>query len=279
MPTETSNRVITTYDFFKTQEKFEIIQTNLPGVLQTYPTPENLEPYYHSDNYQSHKKEASSPIDYIYRLLRKYNLFLKYKLIKDLDYASADILDFGCGTGELVQYLNTKGYNAVGYEPNRNALSILKERGTPQIKNIQQIENQYDIITLFHVLEHLREPIETINLLKKHLTINGLLIIALPNHSSWDAAHYQQFWAAYDVPRHLWHYNKEGIKQLLNQLDFKLIKQSGQPFDPYFISLLSEQYKKSKFPFSKALIKGSISNIKALYNKQYSSNIFVFTRK
>lgn len=274
-----SQPYIETKDYFKSGEPFDIQITEIPGILRTIPTPDNLEYYYDSSNYISHSKKPDTLTNHIYFKLRHVNLYFKFRLISKLAPRKAKILDYGCGTGQLVKYLNTRGYTSTGYEPNTNANNVLKENNIPNIHSLQNIDYQYDIITLFHVLEHLSSPIETIENLLKHLKPNGYLILALPNYDSWDAKHYKKHWAAYDVPRHLWHFNIQGIRNLVETIACNITTQRGQPLDAYYISLLSERYKKSRLPFLKALLFGTISNSMALINKQYSSNIYIVRRK
>lgn len=274
-----SQTYINTFDYFKSGEPFDIQTTEIPGILRTIPAPDNLDYYYDSTNYISHSKKPNSFTEHIYFKLRHINLYFKFRLISKLQPGKSKILDYGCGTGALIKYLNNRGYKAEGYEPSKNANNILKESNIPHIDSLQNIDYQYDIITLFHVLEHLHNPIETLQYLLKYLKPKGSLILALPNYGSWDAKHYKKLWAAYDVPRHLWHFNTHGVHNLVETIECNITTQRGQPLDAYYISLLSERYKKSKLAYIKAFLFGTISNSMALINKQYSSNIYVMRRK
>ena len=274
-----SQAYINTIDHVKSGESFDIQITEIPGILQTVPIPDNLEYYYDSSNYISHSTKPNNFTEHVYFKLRRINLYFKYRLISKQAQSKARILDYGCGTGELVKYLNTRGFNAEGYEPNKKAKQALKENNIASINSLQNIDYQYDIITFFHVLEHLHNPIETLQYLLKYLKPKGSLILALPNYGSWDAKHYKKLWAAYDVPRHLWHFNIHGVHNLAETIECNITTQRGQPLDAYYISLLSERYKKSKLAYIKAFLFGTISNSMALINKQYSSNIYVMRRK
>lgn len=274
-----SHIYLKTKDYFKSLESFSIVKTDIPGILKTIPIPDHLDSYYDSVNYLSHIESPNTAIDYIYTFIRYINLKFKTSYLPPIQTPAPKLLDYGCGTGDFLVRANALGYQAEGYEPNEKAADILTKKGINTIKSIQNIDYQYDIITLWHVLEHIKDPKSILTSIIEHLKPGGLLLIAIPNYESWDAHHYNSYWAALDTPRHIWHYNSTGIRNLMAKYPLDYQKKVGQPFDAYYISLLSERYRKSRVPILKALIYGSISNLIALYNKEFSSNIYVFQRQ
>ncbi|WP_245686462.1 class I SAM-dependent methyltransferase [Psychroflexus sediminis] len=187
------------------------------------------------------------------------------------------VLDFGCGTGEFITYLQKKGIKAEGVEPTSVAFQKAIEKDIKVYKDISEIQGNYDAITLFHVLEHVKNYEETLNQLLTKLNSRGLLLIAVPNYNSDDAKYYKEKWAAWDVPRHLWHFSRDNIKDLADRHNLELVKIRPMPFDAFYISMVSETYKgNSKL---KGLWRGLVSNMKAIQTKEFSSNLFILQKK
>ncbi|MDO5656086.1 MAG: class I SAM-dependent methyltransferase [Flavobacteriaceae bacterium] len=269
-------------DFLVSQEEFSLKpHSKIDGLLQTHPIPiQNLDAYYASDDYISHSKQAQSAIDNIYYLVRNYNLKLKFKLLQK-HISGEKILDFGCGTGDFVKYLHQKNLDSYGYEPNPQAYEIAQQKVPNQIFSTLEFleQHRFDVITLWHVLEHIPDLFQKIDLIQNSLQPKGKLFIAVPNYESFDAQYYGEYWAAYDVPRHLWHFNQKAMKLVFNQ--FGMIIENTYPmyFDAYYVSLLSEKYSGSSARILKALTIGSISNLKAIQNGQFSSLIYQIRRE
>jgi len=270
-------KILDLKDEFLTNENFSIYKDQNTGVLYTYPQPlNNLSKYYESENYISHTDGKKSLFEKIYQIAKHYNLNQKLKLIKETTKGKS-ILDYGCGAGDFLQHMQNNGYDVKGMEPNAKAFVISQSKiGKENVVNceLKDINQKFDIITLWHVLEHIPNLNEIIEELKKHLNPNGTLIIAVPNHSSYDAKHYKEKWAAYDVPRHLWHFNAESISKLFNNFGMKIENVSPMKLDAFYVSLLSEKYNGNSFPFLKAFYIGIVSNFKAQKNGQYSSLIY-----
>ncbi len=269
-------------DFFLTQEKFHIYECKECKLKFTTPVPEDLDHYYKSENYLSHSDTNKSIFARIYNCVRKINIRQKFNNSVG-DLPQGKILDIGCGVGEFLNFCKNKGWEITGIEPSEEARKIAEKKLDTKIFTPQQIEElprqQYDVITMWHVLEHVEDLHSEINELQRLLKPNGRLIIALPNHQSYDAQHYGKHWAAYDVPRHLSHFSKESIKNIFQNSNFQLVNTSGMKWDSFYISILSEKYKKSKLPFLKGLLFGLLSNIKAWKNCNYSSLIYKFAPK
>ncbi len=260
-------------DYAHTKDSFEIIKIE-KGILRTSPIPENMERYYQFKAYISHDNQKKSVIGRIYKTVQQFMFYKKYKLIKhQVGKKDINALDYGCGTGDFVEYLNHKGLNAVGYEPNENASKLAAEK----TEILQEISHRsYDVITLFHVLEHIENLDEILSTLHKNLRKEGMLVIAVPNHDSYDASYYKDKWAAWDVPRHIWHFNKTGLIKTIESRQFKHIATKPLWFDALYISMVSEKYKKTNQ--IKGLFRGLLSNFKARKTKNYSSQVYVFKK-
>lgn len=270
-------------DHTVTQESFALVKCQKCQLIFTNPRPDkdHIGKYYESENYISHTNNGNNPINLMYKLVRNYTLRKKVNLIGK--YLKANrILDFGCGTGAYVHALNQAGYVAEGFEPNQQARQeaekLTNERIYSELKQLKQAE-VYDAVTAWHVLEHVHELKETLKLLRKKTNENGYLFIAVPNAASHDAHHYQDKWAAYDVPRHLYHFTPESFKYLAAKSKLEVVDMLPMRFDSYYVSLLSEQYIHGKTKPVQAFKQGLISNQKAYKTRDYSSIIYVLKKK
>lgn len=269
-------------DHFLTQEEFEIVETDIKGVFKTSPIPLNISRYYESENYISHHQDSGSLKEKLYKFLQSFNLQYKKNILGDRIKKGSNVLDYGCGAGEFVKYIEND-FQTFGFEPNSDArnAAVNKTKKAKIIDDISSIENEsLDAITLWHVFEHIENQSEALSQFYDKLKPKGLLIIAVPNPTSYDAKHYKEFWAAYDVPRHIYHFSKNGMENLISKdPDWKLRKIKPLLLDSYYISMLSEKYKKSPLFWLKALIHGTISNIKALFSSEFSSLIYIIEKK
>lgn len=262
-------------------EKFKLILNSEYGFLETTPKPslEKLPDYYKSEDYISHTDTQRNLFEKVYHLIRSLSLKKKLKLINSFSSDEKNLLDIGCGTGDFLQIAKQNNWNIFGIEPNNDARKIANKKTTNAVFDIEQLlkfePKSFNIITLWHVLEHLPNLEEHINILKKLLKPNGTLIIAVPNHKSYDAKYYKEFWAAYDVPRHLWHFNKTSISKLVSKVSMEVIKTKPMLYDAFYVSLLSEKYKNGKMNPIKGFWIGFLSNLKAMKSKEASSLIYV----
>jgi SAM-dependent methyltransferase len=270
-----------TQDYFLTNDKFTIEQCSSCGFKLTNPRPalKDLDQYYESTEYISHSNADRGLVNKIYQIVRSYTLKSKFKLIHKY-VKSGKILDIGCGTGEFLHNIQHKDFIATGIEPNENARNQAKRKfglavyDETDINGLQK--NQFDVITLWHVLEHVYDLDERISQIKELIADNGILIVALPNPSSWDAKHYKKYWAAYDCPRHLYHFDQINVKNLFSKYGFEVFNKRPMYFDSFYVSMLSEKYRQSKLQFLRGGINGFISNISAYFNRgNYSSIIYV----
>ncbi len=268
-----------TKDFSVSQEEFELFHDVDLDMLVTRPHPENLESYYQSENYISHTDASISIVDKIYQAVKKLSIRRKIALINRYTTASKTLLDVGAGTGDFLLAAKNKNWKVEGVEPNFDARMRAQEKGVDLLESIEALPGKkYNIISLWHVLEHLPDLENQILKLAWHLEEEGALIIAVPNFKSYDANYYKEHWAAYDVPRHLWHFSKTAIEKLFSKHGLKLVQTKPMIFDAFYVALLSEKYKSGKQGFIKALLIGLWSNIKALRTKEYSSLIYVLKK-
>ncbi|MBY0065555.1 class I SAM-dependent methyltransferase [Empedobacter falsenii] len=265
-------------DYFLTGEKFEIYEDSETEVLYTLPQPiENLGKYYESKNYISHTDGKKSIFERFYQMAKSINLNNKLELINKVSNGK-NILDYGCGVGDFLEHLQKNGYDVLGMEPNDSARKIAQSKiGNEKVTSteLEHNDQKFDIITLWHVLEHIPNLNEIIQQLKNHLSENGRLIIAVPNHKSYDAEYYGKYWAAYDVPRHLWHFSASSMNKLFNNFGMKIESIHPMKLDSFYVSLLSEKYKGNKLGFINALRIGLKSNAQAKKTGQYSSLIYI----
>ena len=277
--------VLTVKDHSVSGEEFQLLHNKELEMLETFPQPrgEKLSDYYKSEDYISHTDAKRNLFERVYHIIRNIAIRKKVKLIDTFSDSSKKLLDIGCGTGDFLQEAKNKGWNVKGIEPNKDARALANSKTNNQVFDAEELlnfkKNSFDIITLWHVLEHLPKLDEQLDIFKKLLRPNGALIIAVPNHKSFDASYYKSFWAAYDVPRHLWHFSQASIKSLFQRRKMKVIKILPMKFDSYYVSFLSEKYKTGKMNFIKAFWIGLRSNIKAKSSGEYSSLIYVVKNK
>ena len=251
-------------------------------ITSPQPKAEELAKYYDSDAYISHTDSKTSIIDKVYHLVKLYTIQKKVSLINSFKTENKKLLDVGCGTGDFLVACKNNGWIINGVEPNLNAKKIISSKlqdGEIIYADLFELNNeQFDVITLWHVLEHVPNLQEYISELKKLLKPNGVLIVAVPNFKSYDAEYYNEFWAAFDVPRHLWHFSKKSIDLLFSKHGMSVSKTLPMKFDSFYVSMLSEKYKTGKSNILRAFWIGLKSNIKAMSNNEYSSLIYVIKK-
>jgi 2-polyprenyl-3-methyl-5-hydroxy-6-metoxy-1,4-benzoquinol methylase len=275
---------LTCKDYTVSGEFFNIVSCVNCRFKFTNPRPSDSEigNYYKSEAYVSHSNTRKGLINKLYHLVRKKTLKDKLSLISK--YVSrGTILDYGCGTGMFLNVCKESGWEAYGMEPDSGARKIAAEMGLKTFQDKTSLKQELgqkklNAITLWHVLEHVTDPEETLGFFREQLDANGVLIIAVPNYTSQDAKHYKEFWAAYDVPRHLYHFEINTVTKMLQPYGFKLVGTKAMKFDSFYVSMLSEKYKTGSIKYLSAFIQGLKSNLKANQAKDYSSVIYVFKK-
>jgi 2-polyprenyl-3-methyl-5-hydroxy-6-metoxy-1,4-benzoquinol methylase len=272
-------------DYFLTQEDFNLFRCSICGLLYTLPRPaaNKINSYYESEEYTSHNTNQSSLKNVLYKLARKKALNRKLGMIQN-HVSKGSMLDIGSGTGEFLEHCKNRGWEVIGVEPNDTArekainsygLKIMDNKALKELP-----KGSYDVITMWHVLEHIEDPLAQVKLNHELLKPGGLFVLALPNYESWDANHYGKFWAAYDVPRHLYHFTRESVQYLSDKTDFNIEEILPLKLDAYYISLLSEKYMNKKPNYIMAAKIGWKSNHAAKMGKfGYSSWVYFLKKK
>lgn len=268
-------------DYLITQEVFQLVRCSDCHFVFTNPRPpeSKIQAYYSSDDYFSHQNKSVSLISSVYNLIRNINVKSKLKLISKYHSGSLSLLDYGCGAGVFLEAAMNKSFQVAGVEPNNDARKIIAGLGmvvyTPdELSNLK--DNSYDVITLWHVMEHIHRLNSSIDLLKSKLSSGGIMLIALPNMSSWDARKYKEKWAAYDVPRHLYHFSKNTFSKFADKHGMKIVGIHPMKFDAFYVSLLSEANSVLKYP--KAIVNGMRSNFNARKLLNHSSLIYILKK-
>ena len=280
---EQFNPFIESQDFTVSGEFFNIVSCNQCGFLFTNPRPrtEELDQYYESEEYVSHANSSNSIVNSIYKVARNFTLNWKYKLISKVP-VNKTIMDYGCGTGEFLNYCKTHGWEIEGVEPNskaRTQATALNQQAISESLTALNNTTQFEVITLWHVLEHIPDLNETFTQLKNMLAEQGFMLIAVPNCNSYDAQLFKTDWAAYDLPRHLYHFTQNSMLSMMKNHGMEIVEVLPMKLDSYYVSLLSNKIKYGHNKLVKSFINGLYSNSYASKNKEYSSLIYKVRKK
>ena len=258
------NQYILVKDHSVSKETFSLLYNKEYDLLKTTPTPslDVLPKYYESEDYISHTDGKRTLFEKIYHLVKRNAIKGKVSLITNEQNKKGKLLDIGSGTGDFLVEAKNQGWDILGFEPNSDAKNLAINKGVTFTEDIFTLpENSFDVVTMWHVLEHVPNLEEYIANLKRIVKPTGTIIIAVPNYKSYDAKYYKEFWAAYDVPRHLWHFSKTSIKKLFSDVNVELKKVKPMWFDSFYVSLLSKKYKNGKMSFVKGFLIGLVSNV------------------
>jgi 2-polyprenyl-3-methyl-5-hydroxy-6-metoxy-1,4-benzoquinol methylase len=264
-------------DYSVSKEIFELHHNPEYDILITFPKPslEKLPSYYESDDYISHTDGKRTLFERVYHLIKGIALKSKLKLI-NAQSPKGKLLDIGAGTGDFLVVAKNDGWQITGIEPSAKAKGIAINKGVNFAETLSALEsNSFDVITMWHVLEHVPNLEEYISELKRLIKPTGTIVIAVPNFNSFDANFYGKYWAAFDVPRHIWHFSKTAIEKLFSEKEMKLVEILPMKFDSFYVSLLSEKYKSGKMNFIRAFFVGLKSNLSGNKTKEYSSHIYI----
>ncbi len=273
---------LTCKDYTASGESFHVEQCVNCGFTITNPRPPEAQAgkYYQSDSYISHTSAAAGIMDYIYLIMRKFTLIWKYNLIKH-QLSTKTLLDMGCGTGNFLNYCVKSGVDAYGVEPSLDAQAIARNKHI--VQSLDDLpDSKFNVITLWHVLEHIYNLEGILSQLKTRLAENGTIFIAVPNRESFDADHYKELWAGYDVPRHVWHFSKKDMIALMEKEGLKVKEIIPMKLDAFYVSMLSEKNSNNgKLPLTstiRAILNALKSNRKAKTEMNYSSLIYLIQK-
>lgn len=274
-------------DEFATGEQFDIFECTACGLAftQNVPDEKEIDRYYESPTYISHSNTSKGLVNRVYHIVRRIMLQKKARKVEKLTgLKNGRLLDYGAGTGHFARLMEKRGWSVTAIEKNGKARELaLKEFGFEMlpVEALSTIKDKgLDVVTMWHVMEHIQEPDSMWDELRRILADNGVAIVALPNSISYDAFKYREHWAAYDVPRHLWHFTPDTIAQWGSKHGFTLEKQYTMPFDGFYISMLSEQYKGSRLHTIRGFwngFKGWMAQCRR--SSASSSIIYVFKKK
>jgi len=271
-------------DYSISQEDFELIECASCGLrmTQNHPDLNTIGPYYVSEDYISHTNTSKGLVNQLYHRVRAYMLGQKQKLVEGC-HTSGNLLDIGTGTGYFLSHMKQSDWEVTGLEPDAGARKVAQEQFGLDINDIGKLyhlgDKSFDVITMWHVLEHVHSLNKDMAQISRLIRDEGWLIIAVPNPTSSDAVHYGKYWAGYDVPRHLWHFSPLSMKLLLEKHGFELKSTKGMPFDAFYVSLLSEKYKSSKLGIVTGGLAGLMTNMKAIGNTHQSSSLIYLAKK
>ncbi len=283
------SNVFTAKDYTVSQEFFEVWHCSNCTLrfTQNVANESNIGKYYQSKDYISHSDTKTGLVNRLYHLVRNYTQYEKRKFIKKITGKTAgNLLDVGAGTGTFCNTMQQVGWQVKGLEPDATARQNALINHRLVLENLealqQQLDKQYDLITMWHVMEHVHDVQGYLKTFNSILKDDGMLLIAVPNYTSKDADWYKEFWAAYDVPRHLYHFSPHSMKQLMLLNGFEVVDTEPMWFDSYYVSMLSEQYKygsKNIFRLLKAAVNGFISNLPVYFNKEKCSSVIYVIKK
>lgn len=264
------------------QREFTIQECQACNFRFTNPRPiqEELANYYKSKDYVSHNDNSGGIINSVYKIVRQYTLKQKLNLINSIYPQKGKILDVGCGTGLFLETCYKGGWTVSGVEPESTAREAAKKRlGKNISENLDGLgEDAVDVITMWHVLEHVADLQQTLRELNNRLKKGGTLLIALPNCDSLDARHFKQYWAAYDIPRHLSHFTPKTIHRTITNNGFEPLDTKPMYFDAFYISMLSTRHRDGKTKWIESVMQGIHSNREGSKTGNYSSLIYIYSK-
>lgn len=267
-------------DYTVSMEEFPVWQCEvcLLRFTQQVPVQASIGNYYKAENYISHTDTKTGFVNSLYHRIRKRTLNSKEQLVRRFSgLSTGKLLDIGAGTGAFCQHMKAAGWGITGLEPDEATRLRAHELHGVSLDPAEELfrlpAGSYDAVTLWHVLEHVHALHEYMERIREILTPQGRAFIAVPNYTSYDAAVYKQYWAAYDVPRHLYHFSPQSMESLLKKHRLTLVTTEPMWYDSFYVSMLSEQYKHQAAGYLRAAWTGLFSNARALFNKRRCSSV------
>lgn len=281
---ENLNTILLGKDFSVSKEEYSVLECKdcAFAFTQNAPDKTTIGKYYKSDDYVSHSDTNKGLFFKAYHIVRSIMLGKKAKLVeKSTGLKTGKILDVGCGTGYFPNKLQSKGWDVVGIEQDESTRDYAKEKFSIDVRDTNAFDgfekNTFDVITLWHVLEHIHDLKASVERYNKLLKPNGVLIVAVPNYQCFEATVYGKYWAGWDIPIHLWHFSINAMRTLMRKGDFEVSAIQTMPFDPFYISLLSEKYRKGNA--LRGLIIGTMAMLAGILKKSKSSSLIYVMKK
>lgn len=278
--------VLSVKDFTVSEEAFPVWQCDdcTLRFTQEVPDAENINPYYKSDDYISHTNTSKGLINQLYQKVRKRTMRQKAEIVEKLTgLQQGKLLDIGAGVGTFLSTMKNRKWNVTGLEPDRDARILANKLYTINLLSSDKLfdfeKNHFDAITMWHVLEHVHDLHHYIAQLKAIVKDEGKIFIAVPNYTSKDASIYQQYWAAYDVPRHLYHFSPKSIDRLMQQHGLRVVHLLPMWYDSFYISMLSSKYKHGKTQYISSVYNGLRSNQQAMQDVDKCSSVIYVIEK
>ena len=273
-------------DQFATGEEFSICKCEDCSFVFTQNVPDENEigRYYESPTYISHSDTNKGFINRCYHIVREIMLRRKAALVNSLVGSDkTHLLDYGAGTGYFARAMQRLDWDVTAIEKSEQARKYSQEQFGFEMLPVEALDDCeagcFDVVTMWHVMEHIQDINGFWGKLHHILDDSGIAVIALPNSASYDAHAYREHWAAYDVPRHLWHFSPSTVMKFGRKHGFILERQYTMPFDGFYISMLSERYKGSKLSLVKGVWSGLLGWLASWSKKSASSSIIYVFRK
>ena len=269
--------IFTTKDYLVSGEKFDIVECSNCRLRMTNPFPdkEKIGNYYESDAYISHAEESKGIFDSIYNMVRSYMLGRKRKIVENSSgIKQGSLLDIGCGAGHFLSSLKENGWDVKGVDASQKARELVKSQFDIDVitpENWFNSDETYDIITCWHSLEHVYDPWVYLEKIKTQLSVDGVLIVASPNYESTDGNKYGADWAAYDTPRHLYHFAPISMQKIMFNNEFLINEIHRMAFDAFYVSILSSQHMEK--PMISGIWNGFVSWLSCWVNKEKCSSL------
>ena len=273
-------------DRLVSQDTFDVWLCDQCGFRFTQDVPDEQEigKYYESPDYISHSDTEKGLMNHLYHLARRLMLTAKAgHVTRATGLRQGWLLDIGSGTGYFAHLMTEWGWTVRAIEKSPQARQFAQERfglksdGDEAFVTLE--DKSFDCITLWHVLEHLQNLDEMGENLNRWLKDEGAVLIAVPNHLSTDARHYGAHWAAWDVPRHLWHFSQTTMQLFAQKHGFKLIKTIPMPLDGFYVSMLTEQRLGHSMSFLRGLWQGCLAWVSSWGHKERSSSLIFVLKK
>ena len=274
-------------DFTVSRESYILMRCPECGMVYTSNPPKECDTSKY-DKLDLKLKLGDSPAGLIHKLyyyIRLRMLSRKAHIVESQSYRTGgSLLNYGAKTGYFSHKMERRGWKVTSIEKYHEERLFSLEMFHHRMFDVPEMDRlhpeTFDVITLWHVFEHCYDPNGLLDKFYKLLRPTGILIMACPNIRSTDAMHYGPYWAAYDVPRHLWHFNTTSLSELAHKHGFTLMHRERMPFDCFYISILSEKHKRHKMAFLRGILYGFHCWLVSLAHPDSSSSmVYVFRKR